>query len=205
MSASHQFLLRLGEIGAVQFGEFTLKSGRIAPVYLDLRVLISHPETLRQAGELLAGRLRSLSFDRIAGIPYAGLPLGVAASLAGGFPLCYARKELKEYGTRRLIEGEHRAGERIVLIDDVITDGGAKREAAQPYREAGLVVEDVLVLVDREQGGAELLTRHGIRLHACFTLRELLGVLQEVGRISPETHSQVMSYLDAERGERGAR
>jgi uridine monophosphate synthetase len=189
------FILRLHEIGAIKFGEFTLKSGQVAPVYVDLRVLVSHPDVLRQAGEMLASRLRALSFDRIAGIPYAGLPLGIAASLAGGFPLCYARKEAKEYGTKQLIEGEYRAGERVVLIDDVITDGGAKLEAAAPFRAAGLIVEDVLVLVDREQGGAGTLAGHGLRLHACCTLREILTALRQAARISPETYDQVVSYL----------
>lgn len=195
MSAAEPFVLRLFEIGAVKFGEFTLKSGRVAPVYVDLRVLVSYPDALRQAGEILAMRLRSLAFDRIAGIPYAGLPLGVAAALAGGFPLCYARKEAKTYGTKLLIEGEHQPGERVVLIDDVITDGGAKLEGAAPFQAAGLIVQDVLVLVDREQGGAELLARHGLRLHAAYTLRELLAALQEAGRISQQTCDRVMHYL----------
>jgi uridine monophosphate synthetase len=195
MNTADPFLLRLFDIGAVKFGEFTLKSGRIAPVYVDLRVLISHPDALRQAGELLASRLRSLSFDRIAGIPYAGLPLGVAAALAGGHPLCYARKEAKAYGTKRLIEGEHQAGERVVLIDDVITDGSAKLEGAAPFQAAGLIVEDVLVLVDREQGGAELLVQHGLRLHACYTLREILAALRDAGRIAGDTYEEVLRYL----------
>src|SRR5437588_5621301 len=192
------FILRLHEIGAVKFGEFTLKSGRVAPVYVDLRVLVSHPDVLRQAGEMLADRLSTLAFDRIAGIPYAGLPLGVAAALAGGHPLCYSRKEAKTYGTRNLIEGEHHPGERVVLIDDVITDGGAKLEGAAPFQAAGLIVEDILVLVDREQGGAALLAQRGLRLHACCTLREILAVLREAGKISDQVYESVMDYLQNE-------
>jgi uridine monophosphate synthetase len=195
MTGETPFLVRLYDIGAVKFGEFTLKSGRVAPVYVDLRVLVSDPEALRQAGEKLVEQLRTLAFDRIAGIPYAGLPLGVAAALLGGYPLCYARKEAKAYGTRQLIEGGPTAGERVVLIDDVITDGGAKLEATEPFRAAGLVVEDVLVLFDREQGGAELLARHGLRLHSCFTLRELLAAIRDAGRVPAETYERVMSYL----------
>lgn len=189
------FLLRLFDIGAVKFGEFTLKSGRVAPVYVDLRILISDPAALREAGEKLVGQLRLLQFDRIAGIPYAGLPLGVAAALAGEYPLCYARKEAKAYGTRQMIEGAPRAGERVVLIDDVITDGGAKLEAAAPFRDAGLVVEDVLVLVDREQGGADLLAQHGLILHSCYTLRDVLTALRDAGRISGGTFDRVVAYL----------
>jgi uridine monophosphate synthetase len=195
MTASDTFPSRLAEIGAVKFGEFTLKSGRVAPVYVDLRVLVTYPNALRQAGEILAERLASLRFDRIAGVPYAGLPLGVAAALAGGYPLCYARKEAKEYGTRQLIEGEYRAGERIALVDDVITDGGAKLEGMAPFRAAGLVVEDVLVLIDREQGGAARLAAEGMRLHACYTLRQILEVLRAEDRIPGETYDRVMRYL----------
>jgi orotate phosphoribosyltransferase len=189
------FFLRLHEIGAVKFGEFTLKSGRVAPVYVDLRVLVSHPDALRRAGEMLASRLLSLTFDRIAGIPYAGLPLGVAAALAGSHPLCYARKEAKTYGTKQLIEGEHKPGERVALIDDVITDGGAKLEGVAPYLAAGLIVEDILVLVDREQGGAEMLAGHGLRLHACFTLRQILRELRRADRITAGTCDEVLKYL----------
>ncbi|MBI3912453.1 MAG: orotate phosphoribosyltransferase [Armatimonadetes bacterium] len=196
MAGLDSFCVRLHEIGAVRFGEFILKSGARSPVYIDLRVVISHPDVLRQCGELLAAALKSLgTFDRVAGIPYAGLPLAVAASLSGNFPLCYARQEQKNYGTGRRIEGEFSPGERVILIDDVITSGGAKLEAAAPLREAGLTVTDVLVLVDREQGGAQTLAAQGIRLHRLTTLTAVVDALHRAGRIDPPTYERVSAYL----------
>lgn len=189
------FALSLFEIGAVKFGQFQLKSGAIAPVYVDLRGLISHPPILRQAGEAIVSVLAGLEFERIAGIPYAGLPLAVAASLASGRPMCYARKEAKEYGTARLIEGDFAAGERVVMLDDVITTGGAKIEGAAPFLAAGLRVRDFVVLVDREQGGRETLREHGYELHAFTTLPHILTALRDADRIDAERYDEVTRYL----------
>ena len=192
-----RFAQELHRIGAVKFGEFTLKSGRTSPVYVDLRCLVSHPDVLRMAGEALVGVLRGLEFDRIAGLPYAGLPLAVSASLAGNLPMLYARKEAKEYGTRKRIEGEYAAGQTVALLDDVITDGGAKLELAEPFLEEGLVVRDFVVLVDREQGGKDALAQRGYRLHAVFTLRQVLEALRRSNSISESTYGEVVAYLDA--------
>jgi uridine monophosphate synthetase len=192
------FALDLHRLGGVRFGDFTLKSGRRSPIYIDLRCLISHPETLRAAGEVLADMLKCLQFDRIAGLPYAGLPLAVSASLATGVPMIYPRKEAKDYGARARIEGEHHPGEVVAVLDDVITDGGAKLELVAPLLDAGLVVRDVVVLVDREQGGRLVLERAGYRLHAAFTLRELLDALRRHEAIDGPTHADVLNYLQAE-------
>ncbi len=185
------------EAGCVQFGDFVLHSGAHSPVYVDLRRLASHPTALQEAAHHYAALLCGLSYDRLAAIPYAGLPIGTAVSLLTGEPMIYPRREVKEYGTRRTIEGEYAEGERIVLIDDLISSGGSKLEALAPLLAAGLICTDVVVLINREQGGAEDLARHGYRLHAVATLRELVTALEADRLVSPQDAARVRDYLAA--------
>jgi len=189
----------LHRIGAVRFGDFTLKDGRRSPFYLDLRVLVSHPDALARVARAMLQRAGALSYDRIAGIPYAGLPIAVAMSLISERPMVYARKEVKDYGTRKTIEGEFRAGERALLVDDVITSGGAKLEALAPFTDAGLVVEDVLVVVDREDRGAAVLADAGLRLHSVVKVRALLGQLREHGAVPAPDVERALAFLAATR------
>ncbi|MGQ9456270.1 MAG: orotate phosphoribosyltransferase [Armatimonadota bacterium] len=188
---------RIFEAGCIKFGEFKLKSGIISPVYVDFRVLISKPDLLRDIGWALANRAKQIGCDRIAGIPYAGIPLAVATSLASSIPAIYVRKEAKHHGTGKLIEGEFKAGERVLVIDDVVTDGASKIETIELLREAGLVVTDVLVVLDREQGGARILERAGYRLHALCTLSRAISLLVEAGLIGQEVLKSVEDFLAA--------
>ncbi len=187
--------LALHEAGCVQFGQFKLKSGLLSPIYVDLRLLVSHPPLLRRVGDLLAGRAQTFQFDVLAAIPYAALPIGVAVSLAMDAPLVYPRKEVKDYGTERSVEGAFRPGQTALLIDDLITKGHSKIEAIAPLEAAGLKVKDVLVLVDREQGGVEELDAHGYTVHAVLTLGQILDVLVGVGKLDAGRRDEIKLWL----------
>ena len=189
----------LHAIQALKFGEFKLKSGALSPFYVDLRVIISHPPILRAIAQRILDLLAPLTFQRIAGIPYAGLPIATAVSLAGNLPMIYARKEAKDYGTKRVIEGAFAAGDTVVLIDDVITDGASKFEAAEPLAQAGLVVKDFAIFLDREQGGADRLREKGYTLHSALRISAVLGHLREAGRLSPDQFARCLDFIAAVR------
>ncbi len=194
--ATQQLSDALFDSGCVQFGTFTLKSGLTSPIYVDLRLLVSHPLLLREAALALAEVAHELEFDRIAAIPFAGLPIGVVMALEMERPLIYPRP-VKAHGTRRAIEGTFEPGETALVVDDLISRGGSKLEAIAPLEAVGLAVRDVLVLIDREQGGAKELAEQGYRLHAVFRLPEIMDALRESERITPTQHAEVLAYLGA--------
>jgi uridine monophosphate synthetase len=185
----------LFDAGIVKFGSFTLKSGSVSPIYLDLRLLVSHPGLLRNVASLLAQKAGPLSFDRVAGIPYAALAIATAVSLQSGVPMVFCRKEAKDYGTKKMVEGDFSAGETVLVIDDLITTGGSKLEAVKPLQDAGLKVSDFMVVIDRQQGGRQELEAKGYRLHALLTVRDLFSDLAAARRISPEEFAQFESFM----------
>jgi len=192
-------VLALHAAGCVQFGEFRLHSGELSPIYIDLRLLVSVPALLQSVARAMAALLRDLQYDRLAAIPYAALPIGTAVALEMNQPLIYPRREVKAYGTQRAIEGQFLPGERVVVLDDVVTTGRSKLGAIAPLQAAGLRVEDIVVLVDREQGGAQQLAAQGYRVHSVLRLGQIVDVLARSGRISAQQCAQARAWLEDKR------
>ena len=188
--------LTLHDIGAIQFGRFRLHSGGESRIYFDLRVLVSFPDALRQATAAYRGLLETLAFDLLAATPLAGLPLGTALCLDMDRPLIYPRKTAKSYGTGKNIEGHWSIGQTAVVIDDLITSGDSLLETIATIKAAGLKVSDAVVLIDREQGGRAMLAEQGYHVHAVATVSELLGILQEKGRLNQSQLDEVLSSLN---------
>jgi len=158
-------------------GDFLLRSGKRSRYYLDKYRFETRPELLRPIGERIAATVREHASDatRLAAPELGAVALAAAASLDSGLPFLIVRKEAKEYGTANRIEGPYEEGECVCLVEDVVTSGGALLESVAALRDAGLVVHTAVCVVDREEGGADALARHAIRLRPLFTAGELLA------------------------------
>ncbi|PIZ74767.1 orotate phosphoribosyltransferase [Candidatus Peregrinibacteria bacterium CG_4_10_14_0_2_um_filter_43_11] len=190
-----EIALSLHEIGAVKFGNFTLKSGIQSPIYIDLRVLVSYPKVLKQISTAMIEIAKGLTFDLIAGIPYTALPIATTISVSEDWPMVYARKEVKDYGTKEKIEGHFEEGQTVLIVDDLITTGGSKFETIEPFTASGLKITDFVVLVDRQQGGGRLLEEKGYKLHSVLGINELLDILKEEGKIDEENYSKAKTFI----------
>lgn len=188
-------ILDLYSIEAVKFGSFTLKSGIQSPIYLDLRVIISYPKILKKISGALSQLMANLSFDLICGVPYTALPIATALSLERNVPMLMRRKEAKDYGTKKLIEGKFEKGQTCLIIEDVITSGASILETVTPLKAEGLEIEDAVVVLNREQGGKERLKENGIELYSLISIFDLLKVLFYEKKISEGTFREVNDFL----------
>ena len=195
----------LFRLGAVEFGDFTL--GRTAvgsPVYLNPRKLIGHPTALWRVAGLMHDEIVAFQgmrnpqvaqFDLVAGVPLGGLHIATAYSLIAKVPMIYLHPTRDEH----VVEGVYGHGQTAIIMDDLVTGGGSITETAAALREAGLLVKDAFVLVDRQQGARERLKADGINLRAVLTLEVILNYLMSSGLIEEEQYRRSMEYLEAGR------
>lgn len=195
MENKKEFFLECYQLGIIKFGRFTLKSGIESPFYVDLRPLASDPKILKRLANYLLEMLPLDNFDLICGVPYAALPMATAMSLESYLPLIIKRKEAKEYGTKKMIEGIFQKGQNCLLVEDVITSGKSLLETIPEIENEGISVSDIVVVLDRQQGGKEMLESKGYRVHTLFTISEVCSILKEENHLSDDEVTRIDDFL----------
>ncbi len=189
----------LVKVKAIQFGTFTLASGRISSYYVDLRTVPSFPGAYKMLtdayGEFLKHEFKDSSYDAIAGIPTAGLTLSSPAALLLQKPMIYVRKDPKDHGRTKLVEGVTKPGWRVLVLDDVITSGGSIISAIDEIKSEGCEVDHAAVVVDRLEGGGAELKKRGVKLHPMTDMSELVKILRAKDLLTTEEARAVLTQI----------
>jgi len=192
----------LKKTAALEFGTFKLPSGKVTPYYIDLRVIPSFPDAFHKISEIYVEAIRRKmgeeSFDRVSGIPIAGMSFSVLVAFHLHKPFIYVRKNRRLRGRERRVEGVLMPGDRVLLIDDLVTTGLSLERAAEAIRAEGGVVTDAFVLLDREEGGRERLARNGVTLHSVLKMSNVAKKLYEMNIIGEEELKIILSQTRGE-------
>ncbi len=187
--------LELFRLGLVKIGKFRLTSGLESPFYIDLKGLIGYPALLREIATMLFNTAKEkCTFDTVVGIATGGIPIVSFISCLFNIPMAYVRKEKREHGTMRLVEGDIRK-KRVLLVDDVATTGGSLEKAVKVLRGNEGLIDYAIVIVDREQGARKRLSALGVKLLSFLTARELLQILWKRNIISRDTYELILNHI----------
>lgn len=189
----------LTKIGALKFGTFKLAGGKISPYYIDLRIVPSFPEAFQKISDyyitLIKQDVGADAFERIAGVPTAGMAFASLIAYHLKKPFLYSRQQGKAHGRERRVEGIIMPGDRTLLTDDLITSGQSLRKAASAVKAEGGVVNDAVVLVDREEGGSANLAKDNIKLHYLLKVSEAANKLYQMGTINEEQYKTITKQV----------
>jgi len=191
----------LVKVGCLKFGVFKLTSGKLSPYYIDLRLIPSFPGGMKKVISIYASiandEIGAGNFERIAGIPTAGMPFASVLAYKLSKPFLYVREAAKTHGRERRIEGVLSPGDRVLLVDDLITSGKSIVEAANILRGEGGMVSDALVLIDREEGGFENLSKVGVKLHSFMRISGIARELHEAELIDKRRYEEILKQTGA--------
>jgi orotate phosphoribosyltransferase len=189
----------LHNIDALKFGVFKLTSGKSSPYYIDLRVVPSFPDAFTQIcnfyNEYITTHIGTQNFDRIAGVPLAGIPFASQIAYNLKKPFLYVRKSPRRHGRQRRVEGILVSGDRVLLVDDLVTTGLNLKKAAEAIRAEGGVVEEAVAFLDREEGGVEKLEKSGVKVHTLLRISEVANALYEIGAIDEESLKTILRQV----------
>ena len=188
---------------AIKFGDYILTSGKRSPYYIDLRQTISSPITMdwiaNSLTRIVLNEIGKDKIDKILGVPTAGVPFATMVSQKLGIPLIYYRQARKEHGVRKKVEGMLERNDRIMIVDDLITTGESVIEASEVVRDQGGIVNEMVVLLDREQGGQENLRKARIEPHLLFKISDAMTWLNCVNLIGADIYETIKQYIEEER------
>jgi len=189
----------LFKIDAIKFGVYLLSSGKASPYYVDLRVIPSFPDAFKEICDFYANTITEQiglkTFDRIAGIPLAGIPFASQIAYNLKKPFLYVRKDIKQHGRERRVEGILVSGERVLLLDDLLTTGLTLQKAVDSVRAEGGIVTETVVFLDREEGGKQLLEKNGLKVHSLLEISEIANTLFETGAIDQESLKTILKQI----------
>jgi orotate phosphoribosyltransferase len=188
----------LWRTGAIKFGTFTLTSGKLSPYYIDLRVIPSFPEALQKIIQIYVKEAEELGLEKfkiVAGIPTAGMVYASILAYAIKKPFIYIRKEAKEWGRERRIEGVLKPGDPVLIVDDLITTGKSVIDAAKAIRAEGGTVANAIVLIDREEKGTENAAKEGIKLRSFMKIREIAKMLYDLQEITKDRYRAIIEQI----------